>query len=74
MSISFLPRLAKSPRPSALTDPHRIDELVVLWAAGLVAGWAIRRDAQIVSTVFLTLTQTGHETLSALNPSVQRAG
>lgn len=74
MSIPFLQRLAKLPRPSTLTDPRQINELVVLRTAGLVAAWVLRPDAHTVSALFLTLTQAGQDTLSALNPSAGRVG
>lgn len=74
MTVLFLQCLAKLSRASAIADPHQIKELVVLCAARLVAASVIRRDERNVSTEFLTLRQLGRETLSALNPSVQRAG
>lgn len=74
MSIPFLQRLAKLSRPSTLTAPRQISELVVLRTAGLVAAWIMRPDAHTVSALFLTIPQAGQETLLALNPSVGRVG
>ena len=74
MSIPFLQRLAKLPRPSTLTDPRQIDELVVLRTAGLVAAWVTRPDGHTESALFLTLTQAGQQTISTFNQSVGRVG
>lgn len=72
MSIPFLQRLAKLPRPSTLTDPRQIDELVALRTAGLVAAWVTRPAGHAECALFLTLTQAGQQTISTFNQSVGR--
>ncbi|QGW81872.1 hypothetical protein [Variovorax paradoxus] len=64
MSIEFLRALAKHPAPVTLTNPHDIDNLLVLRAAGLVAALTFKLDAggREVGR-FLALTPDGRSAL-----------
>ncbi|RST48584.1 hypothetical protein [Variovorax sp. DXTD-1] len=64
MSIEFLRVLAKHPAPATLTDPHDVDNLLVLRAAGLVAALTFKPDAggREVGR-FLALTPDGRSAL-----------
>ncbi|MEJ1170733.1 hypothetical protein [Variovorax sp. CCNWLW235] len=68
MSIEFLRVLAKHPAPVTLTNPHDIDNLMVLRAAGLVAALTFKPDAggREVGR-FLALTPDGRSALGAAN-------
>ncbi|MEJ1126057.1 hypothetical protein V9L20_00660 [Variovorax sp. CCNWLW225] len=73
MSIEFLRVLAKHPAPATLTDPHDIDSLLVLRAAGLVAALTFKPDAggREVGR-FLALTPDGRSALGAPVDSFKR--
>lgn len=63
MSIRFLQTLRQLPRPSTLTDPSQINELIALRGAGYVAAWIKRPNAENETAVFLAITPSGQEAL-----------